>query len=105
MADLWRRGMGPCARTVEPGHRCVGPVKGHHALTRQTLRNRGLAEFEWDRRNRVPLCEQAHLSHHTRSQPLSRGLLPASVFQFADELGLGWLLDKVYPEAVPPSGL
>ena len=101
MADLWRQGLGPCALLAVPGHECEGRVEGHHAITRQALRKRGLDEFQWDRRNRVALCDRAHLSHHTRAQPLPRELLPASVFGFADELGLLWLIDRVY--GVSPS--
>jgi len=101
MADLWRQGLGPCALRALPGHECEGRVEGHHAITRQALRTRGLAEHQWDRRNRVPLCDRAHTSHHTASQRVPRELLPPAVFEFADELGLRWLLDRVYPPGFP----
>lgn len=96
MVELWRTGIGLCVRRHEPGHVCKGPVEGHHAITRQALRKRGLAEFQWDRRNRVALCERAHLSHHTRSQPLPYDLLPPAVLEFAADVDLVWLLERVY---------
>lgn len=96
--ESWRKNLGPCALKGLPGHVCEGKVRGHHLIPRQSLRRHGFVLFEWDIRNRLSVCDRAHHSHHTRARPIPRALLPESVFVFADELGLGWLLSKLYPE-------
>lgn len=98
--DLWRHDLGPCRVCYQLGLACSGPVQGHHVLTQQALRKRGFEEFLWDKRNRLATCEGAHMRHHTRIRPIPRELLPDSAFEFAAELGLTWLLERVYPEQV-----
>lgn len=113
----WRAGLGPCvvcpqealaaggtcSCAVEPVSACMvhgicrGPVQGHHAIEKQALKRRGLHRFLDDTRNRVPVCEHRHEQHTTRFKPIPRWVLPASVFEFANELGLGWLIDRDYP--------
>ena len=113
----WRRGLGPCivcpyeARlagavcTCEsaPTTHCMvhgicrGPIEGHHAVEKQALKRRGLHRYLDDIRNRVPVCHERHEQHTSRVKPIPRGVLPASVFEFAAELGLTWWVDKHYP--------
>lgn len=114
----WRR------RTVAAGcrvcQRCSGPpedlvVRAHHVVRQQLVRRRvaELAHTEtltaaesaallerwlWDVRNGLGVCEGAHRRHHSRRAPIGRWLLPAAVFEFADELGLGYVLDREYPD-------
>jgi hypothetical protein len=100
-ADVWREGLGRCAvcefEFEFEGRPCRGGVQGHHIIAKQTLRRLGLAEFVMDKRNRLPVCEYRHEQHTTGFKPIPRALLPASVFEFAAELGLGWYLDRHYP--------
>lgn len=74
-----------------------GPLQAHHVLTVQALRRYGLAEHVWDARNGLCLCELHHARHHRALERVPRALLPGAVFEFADEVGLGWLLDREYP--------
>jgi hypothetical protein len=96
----WAANLGPCVVCPTEGGVCAGPVQGHHAIAKQSLKRHGLHRVLWDPRNRVPVCEHRHEQHTTRYRPIPRSLLPASVFEFADELGLGRYIDKVYGEAV-----
>lgn len=90
----WGEGLGPCV-VCGTGFR----VQGHHAVPKRVLKWYGLDASLWDIRNRVPVCRHDHESHETRARPIPRGLLPVSVFEFADEVGLGWYIDRHYPEA------
>jgi hypothetical protein len=95
----WRMGLGPCIVCPAEGGTCAGQVQGHHAISRQALRRRGLHRYMDDLRNRVAVCEHRHEQHTTRCRPIPRELLPVSVFEFAKELGLSWYLDRFYPAA------
>lgn len=95
VAAVWRAGLGPC---VVCGSRVN--VDGHHIVPAQTLRRHGLHAYLMDKRNRLSVCRDDHEAHHNRSRPILRGLLPAAVSEFADELGLTWYLDRHYPFAV-----
>lgn len=95
---IWRRDLGPCVVCPGEGGQCRGPVQGHHAIAKSKLRQLGLIAACMDLRNRVPVCEHRHEQHTTGYRPIPRELLPASVFEFADELGLGWYVDRHYPE-------
>lgn len=95
--DAWASNLGPCMICPAEGAECAGPVQGHHAIDKRALKRRGLHRYLWDLRNRVPVCEWRHEQHTTRVKPIPRGLLPASVFEFAAELGLSWWVDRFYP--------
>lgn len=97
LRELWRSGLGPCA--MGPNG-CDGHVDAHHIVKRQTLRTHGHQIEEWNLANRLPLCRAHHEAHHSGANPVPRILLPASVFEFADDLGLGWWVDRHYPESV-----
>lgn len=97
VSEIWRRDLGGCAVCAAEGGECRGPVQGHHAVSRQVLREHGLIAAMSDIRNRVPVCEHRHEQHTTGYRPIPRELLPASVFEFAEEVGLGWWLDRHYP--------
>jgi hypothetical protein len=90
--------------TVIGPHRCVmpgehfGPIQGHHVITKSRLKREGLSDAVWDVRNGVPVCELHHAQHHAHRERLPRELLPAGVFEFAADYGLGWVLDREYPE-------
>ena len=94
VADIWREGL--------HGSKCVvcgtsRDIDGHHAIPRRVLVRLGFGDYVMDKRNRVPICRHDHESHECRHRPIQRRELPASVFEFAAELGLEWYLDKHYP--------
>lgn len=99
-ALLWRTDLGPCTICPAEGGTCGGPVQGHHAVAKEALKRRAMWAFLWDRRNRVPVCEFRHEQETTGYKPIPRELLPGSVFEFADELGLGWYIDRHYKPTV-----
>lgn len=94
--EIWREGLGGCVVCLAEGGACSGPVQAHHIIGRQTLRRRGLLFETLDVRNRLGVCEFRHEQHTTGYKPIPRDVLPASVFEFAEELGLEWYLDKHY---------
>ena len=59
-------------------------VHMHHCVYEQHCRG-----HEKDERNLVPVCQRCHERHHQRVLVFSLGLLPDSVFEFAEEV-LGW---------------
>lgn len=66
----------------------------HHAIPRQSLRHRGLDI--WDPRNGVPVTRRTHERHTTAVERIPRECLPASVEEYASEIGLTHLLDRYY---------
>lgn len=96
VADLWRDGLHE-ERCVVCGTRVH--LDGHHAIPRRVLIRLGLADHIMDKRNRVPVCRHDHESHECAHRRIRRCELPASVFEFAAELGLDWYLDRFYPTA------
>jgi hypothetical protein len=94
-ADLWRSDLGPCLFAGRD--LCEGPVEGHHAILRQTLRHEGHVDHVWDRRNRVALCSRHHRRFHLGLLTINQRQLPPPVLEFAEELGLGWVIEKRYP--------
>jgi hypothetical protein len=69
-------------------------------VSKQRLRRRGLKAHLWDPRNAVPVCEEpCHRRHTTAVQRLPRAALPASVEEFAAELGVADALEREYGDA------
>lgn len=84
---------------VLEGHgRCEPPYEAHHILTQQQLRKRGLSDFAWDVRNGLGLCNRHHRRHTRAVERVPYSVLPERAFVFAEEMGLGWLLDRYYPK-------
>lgn len=103
----WKSNLGPCVVCPYEGEECEGRVTGHHIIEKQTIRRRSLGKRAmWDLRNRLPVCEGRHHSHTSRAKPIPRAVLPESAFAFAEDHGLSWLLDKIYPppDPVPEHG-
>jgi hypothetical protein len=94
VVDVWREGLHLCRCIV-----CGTSVNldGHHAIPKRVLIRLGYGDYVNDVRNRVPTCRHDHESHETRARPIRRVELPQAVFEFADELGLGWYIDRFYP--------
>lgn len=95
-ADIWREGLVCCEVCPYEGTACSGPIQGHHVIGRQKLKRLGLTDFLLDKRNRLGVCEYRHEQHTTGYKPIPRAVLPQAVFEFAEELGLTWYLEKHY---------
>lgn len=96
VADIWRDGL--------HRERCVVcgthiNLDGHHIIPRRVLVRHGFSEYVMDRRNRAAVCRHDHESHESAHRRILRAELPASVFEFAAELGLEWYLDRHYSDA------
>jgi hypothetical protein len=85
-------------------HVCEGPLDPAHIIPRQTLRKLGLPEtVVYDHRNGVAACRKAHRRNDDGLERFPYELLPPSVFDFARDLELTYLLDKLYPQAAERS--
>lgn len=96
----WRIDLGPCVVCPAEGVECRGPVQGHHVIAKATLRKAGFAASLDDLRNRLPVCEYRHEQHTTSYKTIPRSVLPAAVFEFAEEVGLTWWITRHYGEGV-----
>lgn len=95
--ELWRENLGRCVLYGVTA--CEGKVRGHHIIEKRTLRREGLTEYVWDRRNRLGLCDRHHARHHSGLERVPWRFLSDAAFDFAEEVGLGYLIDRYYPEA------
>lgn len=82
---------------------------GHHIIPQQTLNDwldeileplstDERAAILWDVRNGLHVSNRRHQRHHSGHEPIPRSALPAGVFEFADEFGFDWYLDRHYPK-------
>jgi hypothetical protein len=74
-------------------------VHQHHLIPKQVLRREGRSDRLTDPRVLMPLCFDCHFSHESWSRRIWRDQLPASVWEFARELG-EWAvcrLEQDYP--------
>lgn len=97
----WKRvvTLGGCIVHDDPAD-CVDPLEGHHVISQQALRKRGLHDFLWDVRNGVGVCGRAHRRHDLATERIPREKLPPCVWEFAAEHGLTWYLERFYPERI-----
>jgi hypothetical protein len=72
--------------------------EAHHILYQQELRKHGHSDLLWDLRNRLVVEYRKHERHHSGAEPIKMSELSLENVQFAEELGLYWLLVKHYPE-------
>ena len=82
---------------AEPGK----PIRGyvaHHVLYQQELRKHGHSDLLWDLRNRLVVEHRKHERHHSGSKPIKRSELSQDNLDFAEELGLTYLIERHYPE-------
>ena len=86
---------------------------GHHIIPRQTLESwldeilepvtpDRRAAIIWDVRNGLHVSKRRHERHHSGHEPIPRLALPDAVFEFADEFGFDWYLDRHYPKEETP---
>lgn len=72
-------------------------MEGHHVLPKALLKREGFPGKLWDARNALGLCRYHHARHENYVQRVPRDVVPNDAFDFADELGLGWAIDREYP--------
>jgi hypothetical protein len=73
---------------------------GHHLVPQQVLRRLHLEHLLWDPRNGLCLCAYHHGQHEVFAQRVPRELVPERAGEFAEEIDLGWLIERDYPAAV-----
>ena len=75
---------------------CDGPVQAAHIIPKQSLKRHGHEDKVWDTRNAVGACYKAHRRSDAGIERFPRRVFTPEVYEFADEVGLGYLLDKLY---------
>ena len=82
---------------------CDPPLQAAHIIPQQSLKRRGLHSLLWDTRNGIGACYGAHRASDrsvVRSDGSSarfpRERIPLEAEAFAQEIGLDWMLDKLY---------
>lgn len=94
------------------GKRCAGcgwdrSLQAHHIVRQQVLRRRaaelGIPEHRllWDERIGLPLCAEpaphrCHSRHDLAVKRLPRSVIPPEAWEFADEHGLRWAIEREY---------
>lgn len=93
----WKAHTGRVCR-VCPRGTCSGRVQGHHVVSQQALRRRGLASPRplWDLRNKLDVCVTAHDLHTRAIVPIPFELVPAEALEFAREHDLLWWVERFY---------
>jgi 5-methylcytosine-specific restriction endonuclease McrA len=88
----------PCAVCGRPDR-----VQGHHVVSQQAIKKVArrfgydVLALLWDPRNGIPVCERCHSAHTGAKKRIPLAVIPASAFEFADELGLRWQIERDYP--------
>ena len=83
-----RHDLGPATRTLD----------AHHVIREQTMRRAGVRDdAAWDPRAGVPVCRYHHAQHHAWRERIPRRLLPTDTIDFLRGCGLGYYLDREYP--------
>ena len=82
-------------------------IEAHHVIAKQTIKRMARSEkWDWDReqetiwdfRNGIPVCVDCHQRHETAYRRISQSNVPPEAVEFADELGVGYLIERYYPE-------
>lgn len=79
---------------------CDGPVQAAHVISKQTLRRRGLHQHVYDPRNGIGACYKAHRRSDNAVERFPVDRVPVAAWEFAHELGLDYLLERLYGERV-----
>lgn len=77
---------------------CEPPLQACHIISQMTLKRHGLRAYLWDTRNSLGACYRAHRRSDQAHQRFPRDRIPQCAEDFAEEHGLGWKLDKLYPK-------
>lgn len=105
----FRRSSGLCVVSGQPAD------DAHHVIPKQSLRKLvstrarqdGLGQTErreflgrilWDVRNGVAVSRVVHDRHTKAVERIPRSALPKCAIEFAQELGLLWMIERDYPE-------
>ena len=75
---------------------CEPPIQAAHLIPQQTLRKEGFSEHLWDPRNGVGACYRAHRRSDAAVERFPVERIPEAAWQFAEELGLTWKLERLY---------
>lgn len=91
---------------------CDGPMDAHHLVSKQRIKRDWphplwfpdgdlptTAAVLMDVRNGVIVCRRHHDLLERRLVVPSRAELPEDAVEFAEEVGMGWSIDRDYPEA------
>ena len=74
---------------------CAGPWDPCHIIPKRALRDRGFSEaIVYDARNGVCACRRHHGRNDEGLETFPRQLLPSSVLEFAEEVGLMWIVER-----------
>lgn len=110
---LWSAGAEPCTVCRAEGALCRGMgLDPHHCIPAQKLRalvdseayhgrysegekDARMAEVVYDLRGRQWLCRGRHAEHHG-NKPIPYSLIPAEAIAYAEELSLGYVLEREY---------
>ena len=76
-------------------------MEAHHIISQQVLRKRGHSDLLWDTRNRLWLDRARHEQHTNCYRKIRWGELPPEAFEFAEEIGLTWWLERNYGQSEP----
>ena len=76
--------------------RSARAVHRHHIVNEQVCERHGASTS--DARNLMKLCGRCHFNHHAFAERLPRPSDDHPVHAFVAEHGLGWWLDRFYPE-------
>ncbi len=79
---------------------CEKPIQAAHLIPKQALRRRGLFEHVYDPRNGIGACYRAHRRSDAGIERFPVAYIPIEAWEFAEELGLDWMLERLYGERV-----
>lgn len=68
----------------------------HHLIPKRLLKTEGHANRLWDTANAMVLCRLCHARHENAFARIPAGRIPHEGWQFAQELGLDWYLERIY---------
>jgi hypothetical protein len=91
----WQRYRGVCPMCLT-----VGWVEAHHIVPRRHLVRYGHGDKVWDTRNRLWAGACCHARHESAVRRFPREFVGKRAELFASEVGLGWVLDRLYGERV-----
>ena len=72
-------------------------IDAHHVISQETLRKMGREDLLWVVENGMPVARRVHQNHENASKRIPRVVVPAVAVAFAEQLGLGWMIERDYP--------
>ena len=71
-------------------------MQAAHIIPKQSLKRHGHADKVWDPRNGIGACYKAHRRSDAGLARFPVAYLPDKFWEFADEVGLRYLAEKLY---------